>query len=81
MITVCKCKNTKKCNAYGFTVCNYSFCNDFARIAIMYFRIILKPSEFFLTEDKKGAMRARLKTPIMRYGYVLYINEKIKTKL
>lgn len=42
---------------------------------------VLKPSEFFLREDRKGAMRSRLKTPIMRYGYVLYINEKISCKL
>lgn len=38
---------------------------------------ILKSSEFFGTSHKRS-MAKRLKTPIMRYGYVLYINEKIK---
>jgi len=38
---------------------------------------VLKSSEFFGTSNTR-AMTKRLKTPIMRYGYILYINEKIK---
>ena len=41
---------------------------------------ILKVSAFFTDKQDKGAMHRRVKSPVLRYGYVLYINEKIKVK-
>lgn len=40
---------------------------------------VLRASEFFYI-DPKASMKNRLKTPIVKYGYVLYINDKIKCK-
>ncbi len=42
---------------------------------------VLRSSEFFKNSGPRIAMTKRLKTPIMRYGYVLYINDKIKCQI
>lgn len=42
---------------------------------------VVSANDFLNYKSDKGAMIHRLKSPIMKYGYVLYINENIKISL